>query len=131
MRSLVTELLLFPVSNYRVGVIGSVLAPVIGIARPPLPWAIATDVAVFGIGGDFLPAIIGPALTLTANFATGCLERSKLRCLKGLLAIAAAPFPHYRVVAPCVQPPTQGEKVADLFLVEIGSRQQRPPFSQI
>src|SRR5436305_965544 len=100
MRSPVTKLLLFPVSSHCVGVSGSVLTPVFGVARPPLAGAIAADVAVFGIGGDLLPVIVGPTLTLTASFATDCLKRSKLRRLKGLLTIATLPFPHYRVVAP-------------------------------
>jgi hypothetical protein len=126
MRSPVTELLLFPVSNHCVGVIGSVLTPVIGVARPPLPGAIAAAVAVFEIGGDLLPVIVGPTLTLTANFAADCLKQPKLRRLKGLLAIAAAPFPHYRVVSPRIWPHAQAEKVADLFLVEIRSRQRQP-----
>jgi len=120
MRSPVTELLLFPVPSHRVGVIGSVLTPVIAVARPPLPGAIAADVAVLGIGGDLLPVIVSPTLTLTTNVAADCLKRSKLRRLKGLLAIAAEPFPHYRVVALRMRSPAQARKVADLFLVEIG-----------
>ena len=122
----VTELLLFPISSHCVGVFGAVPTPVIGIARPPLPGAVAADVAVFGIGGDLLPVIVGPALTLTASFATDRLQRSKLRSLKGLLTIAATPFPHN---SRCRTDAYEGaarkvstEKWLTYFWLKIGSR---------
>ena len=73
--------------------------PVIGIAGPPLPRAVAAYLAVFGVGGDLLPVIIGAALALANRLAADRLRRLKLRRLKGLLTIAATPFTHTGVVA--------------------------------
>jgi hypothetical protein len=55
-------------------------------ARPPPPGAIAADVAVFGIGGDPFPGADRPPRYKPSG--------PKLRSLKGLLTIAAMPFPH-------------------------------------
>jgi len=96
----VTELLPFAVTGHGVGVFGPVALPVIRMARPPLLLAIAADVSVFSIRGDLLPVVVGAALTLANGFAADRLQRLKLGRLKGLLTVAAAPFPHTAVVAP-------------------------------
>jgi hypothetical protein len=96
----VTELLPFAVARNGVGVFGPVALPVIWMAGPPLLLAIAADVAVFGIGGDFLPVVVGAALTSANGFTADRLQRLKLGRSKGLLTVAAAPFPHTIVVAP-------------------------------
>jgi hypothetical protein len=84
-------------------VLGPVSIPIPGIASAPLLGAIAASVAVIGIGGDLLAVVVGPTLTLTIRLATDRLKRSELRGVKELLAIAAAPFPHNRVVALLLQ----------------------------
>jgi hypothetical protein len=73
--------------------------PVIGMAGPPFPAAVLTDLTVFRIGGNLLAAIIGAAPSLafwlTANGLTGL----KLRRLEDLLTIATTPFDHTGVVS--------------------------------
>jgi hypothetical protein len=88
----VTELLSFAVTGHGVGVFGPVALPVIWMACPPLLLAIAADVAVFGIGGDLLPMVVGAALT-AANRPSVAVKFGKS---KTLLTVAAAPFPHNR-----------------------------------
>jgi len=68
MLPVVPELLSFAVTRHRLGVCDPVALPVIWMARPPLLLAIAADLAVFGIGGDLLPVVIGAALTLANGF---------------------------------------------------------------
>ncbi len=119
----VTELLAFAVTSHGLGVFGPVALPVIRMARPPLLLAIAADVAVFGIGGDLLPVVVGATLTLAIGFTANRLQGPKLGRLKGLLTVAAAPFPHTAVVAPrrgARDGPAQTTKRADLFLAGIG-----------
>src|SRR5215472_1923398 len=89
----VAELLLLSVAVGCVGR-GAILLPVIRMAVAPLPWTVATDLPVFGIGCNLPPVILSSALTLADRFATDHLARLKLRRLKGLLAVAAKPFPH-------------------------------------
>jgi hypothetical protein len=92
----VTELLAFAVTGHGIGVFGPVALPVIWMVRPPLPLAIAADVAVFGIGGDLLPMVVDAAPTLANGFTTDRLPGLKLGRSKRLLTVAAAPFAHNR-----------------------------------
>jgi hypothetical protein len=94
MLSAIAELLLLTVPVNRFGMFRAVALPVIRIAGPPLPGAVAANLAVLRIGCDFLPVILGAALPLACLLAADFLARQKLRRLKGLLAIAAAPFRH-------------------------------------
>ena len=83
------------------GVVLPVFAPIIGMLLPPLAGAIATDLSIFGIGGQLCAVVVGApaalALRQTANFLTR-LERGWLELL---LAVSAAPQVHTGVVAPC------------------------------
>src|SRR5688572_19967576 len=116
MLSSIAKLLQLSIPSHRIRVFGPVSSPVVRVARPPLPEAIAADVAVFGIGCDLLPVIVGAALTLTDSFTANRLKGLKLRRLKRLLTVAAAPFPHNsrcRTV-----PGSRTKKFGPLFLVE-------------
>jgi hypothetical protein len=68
---------------------------------PPLAGAIATDIPIFGIGGQPCAMVVGtpPALALgqTANLLTRLIPGR----LELALAISAAPQVHTGVVAPC------------------------------
>jgi hypothetical protein len=121
----VPEPLAFAVTGHYVGVSGPVALPVIWMARPPLPLAIAANVAVFGIGGDLLPVVVDAAPTLANGFTADRLQGLKLGRSKKLLTVAAAPFPHNRRCRTAARLPRGSqlkiEKRVDLFLVEIGS----------
>ena len=95
----ITELLLLTIPVNRFGMFHAVTRPVIRMAGSPFSGAIATNIAVLRIGGNLLAVVFGSALSLAYQFAADSLTRLKLRKLKGLLAIAAAPFPHTAVVA--------------------------------
>jgi hypothetical protein len=73
--------------------------PVIGMAAPPLPAAILTDLTVFRIGGNLLAAIIGAAPPLAFWPTANGLPGLKLRGLEDLLTIATTPFDHTGVVS--------------------------------
>jgi hypothetical protein len=95
----ITELLLLAIPVNRVGMFHAVTRPVIRMAGSPFSGAIAANIAVLRIGGNFLAVVFGSALSLACQFATDYLARLKLRKLKALQAIAAAPFRHTAVVA--------------------------------
>ena len=77
----------------------SVSFPVIGIAGAPLARAVPAHLAVFGIGGDLLPVVVGAPTPLATRFAANRLARLKLRRLETLLTIATTPVIHWAVVA--------------------------------
>ncbi len=95
----ITELLLLAIPVNRFGMFHPVTLPVIRIADPPFSWAVAANIAVLRIGGNLLSVVFGSALSLACQLAADCLAGLELRKLKGLLAIAAAPFRHTAVVA--------------------------------
>ena len=76
-----------------------VLLPVTGMAGAPLLTAVPAHLAIFRIGGDLLPVVVGAALSLTLASTADGLAWLKLRWLENLLAIATAPFTHTGVVA--------------------------------
>src|SRR5580698_1876324 len=99
----ITELLLLAIPVNRFGMFHAVTRPVIRMAGAPFSGAIAANIAILRIGGNLLSVVFGSALPLACQFAADHLARLKLRKLKGLLAIAAAPFRHTAVVAsPCM-----------------------------
>jgi hypothetical protein len=111
----ITELLLLAIPVNRFGMFHAVTRPVIRMAGSPFSGAIAANITVLRIGGNFLAVVFGSALSLACQFAADYLARLKLRKLKGLLAIAAAPFRHTAVVAfPCMGPATTVRYRADL-----------------
>jgi hypothetical protein len=61
---------------------GTILFPIIRVARSPFPGTVATDVAIFGIGRDLLPVVVSATLTLTAGCAADGLKRLELGRLK-------------------------------------------------
>ena len=78
-----------------------ILLPVVGIAGAPFPGTVSTDVAVFGIGGEFTPVIIGATTALAVGFAADGLTALELRRLEDLLTVEATPFTHMNgVVSP-------------------------------
>jgi hypothetical protein len=95
----ITELLLLAIPVSRFGMFYAVTCPVIRMASSPFSGAVAANIAVLRIRGNLLPMVFGSALSLACQFAADHLARLKLRLLKGLLAIAAAPFRHTAVVA--------------------------------
>ena len=95
----ITELLLLAIPVNRFGMFHAVTRPVIRMAGAPFSGAIAANIAILRIGGNLLSVVFGSALPLACQFAADHLARLKLRKLKGLLAIAAAPFRHTAVVA--------------------------------
>jgi|SRR5580692_3833364 hypothetical protein len=95
----ITELLLLPIPVNRFGMFHAVTLPVIRIVGSPFSGAVATNIAVLGIGANLLSVVFGSTLSLACHFAADHLARLKLRKLKGLPAIAAAPFRHTAVVA--------------------------------
>jgi hypothetical protein len=95
----ITELLLLPIPVNRFGMFHAVTRPVIRMAGTPFSGAIAANIAILRIGGNLLSVVLGSAFRLACQFAADYLARLKLRKLKGLLAIAAAPFRHTAVVA--------------------------------
>src|SRR3954447_12103660 len=92
----VAGLLLLTVAFDHSGMIAAVALPVIGMASPPLAWAVAADLAILGIGGDLLSMIVGAASSLTGRIAADHLARLILRRLEKLLTVAATPFIHKR-----------------------------------
>jgi hypothetical protein len=80
-------------------VILPVTSPVIGIASAPLAWTVPAHLAIFGIGSDLVPVIIGAALSLALISATDCLAGLELRWLEDPLAVAATLFTHMGVVS--------------------------------
>ena len=76
------------------GILLPILFPVIGIAGAPFPETIATDIAVFGIGGEFGAVIIGAATALALGLTANGLAALELRRLEDLLAVEATPFTH-------------------------------------
>jgi hypothetical protein len=90
----ITELLLLAVTFHGFGMLSAVSLPVVRIAGPPLAGAVTAYLAVIRIRCDLPSVIIGAALPLASGLATDRLARLKLRRLKGLLAIAAAPVTH-------------------------------------
>ena len=95
----ITELLLLAIPVNRFGMFHAVTLPVIRMADAPFSWAVAANIAVLRIGGNLLSVVFGSALSLACQLAADGLAGLKLRKLKGLLAIAAAPFRHTAVVA--------------------------------
>ena len=95
----ITELLLLVIPVNRFGMFHAVTLPVIRILGSPFSGAVATNIAVLGIGGNLISVVFGSALSLACQLAADRLAGLKLRKLKGLLAIAAAPFRHTAVVA--------------------------------
>ena len=90
----VPELLLDAVSFSSGGILPPILLPVVGIAGAPFPGTVATDVAVFGIGGKFASVIIGATTALAVGFAADGLTALELRRLEDLLTVEATPFNH-------------------------------------
>jgi hypothetical protein len=95
----ITELLLLAIPVNRFGMFHAVTRPVIRMADSPFSGAVAANIAVLRIGGNLLAVVFGSALSLACQLAADRLAGLKLRKLKGLLAIAAAPFRHTAVVA--------------------------------
>ena len=75
------------------------LPPVVGMARPPFPATILTNLPVFRVRRDLLAAGFGAAPPLALRTAADGLTGLKLRRLEDLLAIATMPFDHIGVVA--------------------------------
>ena len=78
MLSAIAELLLLPVPVNRFGMFRAVVLPVIWMARPPLSGAVAANLAVLGIGCDFLPVILRAAIPLACLLAADLLAGLKL-----------------------------------------------------
>ena len=90
----ITQFLLLAIPVNRFGMFHAVTCPVIRMAGSPFSGAIAANIAVLRIGGNFLAVVFRSALSLACQLAADRLAGLKLRKLKGLLAIAAAPFRH-------------------------------------
>ena len=67
-----------------------VLIPILRVLFAPLPRALTAPVPVDGIGGEFLPAVVGAPLPLALWLGAHGLFRVATRGLKQLLAIRAA-----------------------------------------
>ncbi len=74
-------------------------APILGMAGPPFPAAILTDLPVFRVRRDLLAAAIGAAPPLTFWTTADGLTGLKLRGVENLLTIATTPFDHTGVVS--------------------------------
>src|ERR1700686_1755273 len=98
----ITELLLLAIPVNRFGMFHAVTLPVIRIVGSPFSGAVATNIAVLGIGGNLLSAVFGWTLSLGCEVTADHRAGLKLRKLKGLLAIAAPPCRPTAVVASCL-----------------------------
>ena len=63
----ITEFLLLAIMVHRLGVLRAVSLPVVRIAGSPLAGTVPAYLAVFRIGCDLLPVIIGAALPLAPD----------------------------------------------------------------
>jgi hypothetical protein len=95
----VAGLLLLTIAFRGGGMIVAVALPVFRVAAPPFAYAVAADLAILRVDGDFLPVIVSAALSLTERIAADHLTGLILRRLEGLLAIAATPIIHEGVVS--------------------------------
>jgi len=77
----------------------AVLLPVTGMAGAPFATAVPAHLAIFRIGGDLLPVVVGAASSLTLSPTADGLAWLELRWLENLLAVATAPFTHTGVFA--------------------------------
>jgi hypothetical protein len=83
----------------------SVLIPVARIVGAPFPRTVETPLAVFGVGADLSPVILGAPLSLALGFAADGLARLELRWLEQFPAVKATPFTHKGV---CLTPQDSG-----------------------
>ena len=89
----------------------SVLLPVARIVGAPFSRTVATPLAVFGIGADLSPVIVGAALSLALDFAADGLAGLEPRWLEELFAVKTTPFTHKGV---CLTPEDSGYPTAEL-----------------
>jgi hypothetical protein len=95
----VAGLLLLTVAFRDGGMLVAVALPVVGVAAPPFAYAVAADLAILGVGDEFLPVVVGAAPSLAERIAADRLTGLILRRLEGLLTIAATPIIHEGVVS--------------------------------
>jgi hypothetical protein len=68
--------------------LGKVVPQVVKMSLPPLSLAVLGNLAIHGIGAQFLSVIIGPALALTFRLATHHLLRTINRRQKRTMAVS-------------------------------------------
>jgi hypothetical protein len=95
----VAGLLLLAIAFHGGGMITAIALPVIGVAGLPLAYTVAADLAILRVGGEFLPVVVGAAVSLAERIAADHLTGLILRRLEGLLAIGATPIIHEGVVS--------------------------------